>query len=572
MTENTLFYGDNLDILREHIDDESVDLVYLDPPFNSNRSYNVLFRDESGRVSDAQITAFEDNWHWGPTAQTTWESLVLDQSAGERVASAMASMRDLLGTNQMMAYLVMMAARLAELQRVLKPTGSLYLHCDPTASHYLKILLDTIFGPWNFRNEIVWKRTHAHNDPERYGRINDTIFFYTKSDDYCWNRLFTPYTEEYLEKNFKEEDERGKFQSVILTGPKVSAGESGSTWRGYSPTDSGRSWSVPRRVVELLGGPEALDWPISQRLDLLDEHGYIIWPKTKKGKIPRFKEYLHEMPGVPLQSNWTDINPVPARSPERLGYPTQKPVALLGRIVGSSSNPGDVVLDPFCGCGTAIDAAQGLDRRWIGIDITHLSVALMKYRLRDRHNLHAGVDYHVEGEPQDLAGAHHLAKEVRDGRNKFQFWATSLVEARPLGGSKKKRKKGADQGIDGVIRFYDGSKERIHRVLVQVKSGKVGVKDIRDFRGTLEREMRKRNEKAVLGVFITLEKPTRPMEQEALDAGIHRTESWGEFRRIQIVTIEQLLAGDQIDLPRGRKTFLQAPRAPEQREKPGRLL
>ena len=570
MMENTLYYGDNLDILRDHIADESVDLVYLDPPFNSNRSYNVLFRDESGSESDAQITAFEDTWGWGPTARITWESLTVKQSAGERVASAIASMRDLLGTNPMMAYLVMMAARLAELERVLKPTGSLYLHCDPTASHYLKILLDTIFGPWNYRNEIVWKRTHAHNDPGRYGRINDTIFFYTKSDEYCWNRLFTPYTKEYLEKNFRSEDERGKYQSVILTGPKTSTGESGSTWRGYSPTDSGRSWSVPKRVVELLGGPEALHWPISRRLDLLDEHGYIIWPK--RGKVPRFKEYLHEMPGVPLQSNWTDINPVPARSPERLGYPTQKPVALLERIIRVSSNIGDVVLDPFCGCGTAIDAAQGLGRRWIGIDVTHLSVALMKYRLRDRHNLHAGDDYNIEGEPKDLAGAHHLAREVRDGRDKFQFWAISLVEARPLGGSKKKRRKGADQGIDGVIRFIDGKKERIRRVIVQVKSGKVGVKDIRDFRGTLEREMRKRSEEAVMGVFITLENPTGPMEQEAFDAGIHKTESWGEFRRIQIVTIEQLLAGDQVGLPRGRKTFAEAPHAREDRDESGRLL
>ena len=260
-TPNTLFYGDNLTLLRDraYFPDESVDLVYLDPPFNSNRSYNVLFRDESGRDSDAQITAFEDSWHWGRGTEDLYRDLVT--SSDHRLVNLLSALvgdldrPGLLGRNQMSAYLVMMAARLVELQRVLKPTGSLYLHCDPTASHYLKMLLDGIFGAWNFRNEIVWKRTWAHNDPKRYGRISDTIFFYTKGEDYTWNTQHMPYSEDYVDKFFRQEDDRGRYQAITLTGAGVSTGESGQPWRGCNPSDSGRHWSVPKRIVErLMGG------------------------------------------------------------------------------------------------------------------------------------------------------------------------------------------------------------------------------------------------------------------------------------------------------------------------------
>ena len=567
---NTLFYGDNLTLLREreYFPDASVDLVYLDPPFNSNRSYNVLFRDESGRDSDAQITAFEDSWHWGRSTEDLYRDLVT--SADERLVRLLSALvggvdeTGLLGRNQMSAYLVMMAARLVELHRVLKPSGSLYLHCDPTASHYLKMLLDGIFGAWNFRNEIVWKRTYAHNDPKRYGRISDILFFYSKNDDYIWNTQHLPYSEEYISKFFRSEDERGRFQAITLTGPGTSAGESGGRWRGYSPTDSGRTWSVPRRVVEKLGGEEALSWPINARLDLLDEHGYIYWPP--RGKAPRLKQYLDEMPGVPAQNIWDDINPLSGHSTERLGYPTQKPLALLERIIRASSNPGDVVLDPFCGCGTAIDAAQGLERRWIGIDVTHLSVALMKYRLQDRHGLRAGHDYRVIGEPQDLAGARNLAEQEQDGRYQFQWWALSLVGARPLGstGSGRRGRKGADGGVDGVIHFLD-EKERTQQIVVQVKSGKVSRRDIGDLRGLLDAG-------SAIAVFITLESPTRPMQELAVSAGYFESEVWGRFPRLQILTIEELLAGATVAMPPPHGTFRQAPRAREERDKPGRLL
>ena len=567
---NTLFYGDNLTILRDphHFPDASVDLIYLDPPFNSNRSYNVLFRDESGRDSDAQITAFEDSWHWGRSTEDLYTDLVT--GADERLVNLISALvgdldrPGLLGRNQMSAYLVMMAARLVELHRVLKPTGSLYLHCDPTASHYLKMLLDGIFGPRNYRNEIVWKRTSAHNDPNRYGRITDSIFFYTNSEDFSWNTQYGVYSEEYLDKFFRYEDERGKYRVDNLTGPKTSSGESGSEWRGYSPTSSGRSWSVPRRIVRKLGGDEALSWPINKRLDLMDKHGYIHWPK--RGGVPAFKSYLNELPGPPVQSLWDNIQPLSVNAKERLGYPTQKPLALLERIIRASSNPGDVVLDPFCGCGTAIDAAHSLGRRWLGIDVTHLSVALMKYRLQDRHGLRAGHDYRVIGEPQDLAGARNLAEQEHDGRYQFQWWALSLIGARPLGsqGSGRKGRKGADGGVDGLIHFLDEHK-RTQRVVVQVKSGKVSRPDIGDLRGLLDGG-------AAIGVFITLEPPTGPMQQEAFGAGYYESEMWGRFPRIQILTIEQLLSGATVEMPAQHGTFRQAPRAPEQRDEQGRLL
>ncbi len=567
---NTLFYGDNLTLLRDrdHFPDRSVDLVYLDPPFNSNRSYNVLFRDESGRDSDAQITAFEDSWHWGRGTEDLYRDLVT--GADHRLVNLLSALvgdldrPGLLGRNQMSAYLVMMAARLVELQRVLKPTGSLYLHCDPTASHYLKMLLDGIFGAWNFRNEIVWKRHSAHNDPKRYGRISDSIFFYTMSDEFTWNVQRTEYADDYVNKFFRQEDERGKFQANNLTGAGIRTGETGEPWRDYNPTDYARHWSVPKRIVRQLGGPEALEWSVQERLNLLHEHGYIYWPPTNRQ--PRFKQYLAESPGIPLQNIWVDVKPLAGKHSERLGYPTQKPLALLERIIRASSNPGDVVLDPFCGCGTAIDAAQGLGRRWSGIDITHLSVALMKYRLHDRHGLRAGHDYRVIGEPQDLAGARNLARQEQDGRYQFQWWALSLVGARPLGsqGSSRRGRKGADGGVDGVIHFLD-ERERAQQVVVQVKSGKVSRPDIGDLRGLLDAG-------AAIAVFITLEPPTQPMQQEAISAGHYETELWGRFPRVQILTIEALLAGATVQMPPPHGTFRQAPRARERRDAQGRLL
>lgn len=536
ITDNTLFYGDNLDILRDHIADESVDLIYLDPPFNSSRSYNVLFKDESGTASEAQITAFEDTWHWGPTAEETYHHLVA--YAPDRVGTAIGALQQLIGKNQMMAYLVMMAARLVELHRVLKPTGSLCLHCDPTASHYLKIILDTIFGPERFLAEIIWKRTSAHSSAKRPGPVHDVIFMYSKSDNYIWNQQYTPYTEEYIQTFFDQEDEHGRrYKRADLTGAgTVRDGVTGNDWRGISVTAKGRHWAYP-----------------PSQLEEFDRAGKIHWPK-KEGGMPRLKVYPEDAQGIPIQDVWIDIPPLHNLSGERLGYPTQKPEILLERIIAASSNPGDIVLDPFCGCGTAIAAAQKLGRKWIGIDITHLSITLQKYRLYDMFEMEPKRDYKVIGEPEDLGGARQLASE---NRYQFQWWALSLIEAQPLGGydGSKEGKKGSDKGIDGIIPFIEVGGKR-EKVIAQVKSGHVKSGDIRDLRGATDRE------KAAIGVFITLESPSRDMITEAASAGFYESPGWGKkYPKIQILTIEELLHhGKQVAMPPVHGTFKQAER------------
>jgi len=339
---------------------------------------------------------------------------------------------------------------------------------------------------------------------------------------------------EYIEKHFRHiEPATGRrFQPITLTGSGLRHGESGEPWRSINPTDVGRHWAVPGAAIASLEG--LLGWApedtqkmsVQDKLDALDSAGMVYWPQ-KEGGVPRFKHYADALTGVALSDMWTDIDPISSHAAERLGYPTQKPLALMESVISASSNPGDLVLDPFCGCGTAIAAAQKLGRKWIGIDITHLSVALMKYRLQD---MYPGIDIRVVGEPEDLGGARQLAD---DDRYQFQWWALSLIRAKPLGANKaggKTGKKGADQGIDGVINFFDdGSTPK--RVLVQVKSGKVSSRDIRDLVGTLDRE------KAQIGVFLTLEDPSGPMKKEAVSAGYYRSQGWGkDFPRMQILT------------------------------------
>lgn len=541
ITKNTLFYGDNLPILREHIPDNSIDLIYLDPPFNSNRSYNVLFSDESGKEAESQITAFDDAWHWGETTQRTYEDLV--HNSTEDVSNLINAIHELVHENQMMAYLVMMAARLIELRRVLKPTGSIYLHCDPTASHYLKVLMDAIFGFQNFRNEIIWRRTGAHGRAKRWGPIHDVLLFYSKTDDYTWNRVFQKYDDDYLEDFYRSEDKHGKYQSVSLDGPGVRTGPSGQPWKGVDPTTKGRHWELPpdRALPSWFAHPAGYpQMTVQERLDVLERSDLIYWPPT--GHVPRFKRYLEVAEGNPVQDIIGDIRPIGAQAAERLGYPTQKPEALLKRIIEASSNPGDIVLDPFSGCGTAIAAAQQTGRRWIGIDITHLAIAMHKSRLKDMFNQEPGKDYEVIGEPEDLSDACQLAL---DSRYQFQWWALSLVQARPLGGQEddKKGKKGSDKGIDGIIPFLEAG-NKLQRVLVQVKSGHVNSGLIRDLHGTVDRE------NAAIGVFITLEPATGPMEQEAVAAGFYNSNLWQrDYRRVQILTIEDLLQGKTVQMP-----------------------
>ena len=513
---NTLYYGDNLDILRQHVPDESVDLIYLDPPFNSNASYNVLFKERSGEESPAQIKAFTDTWEWTQESERTFEhEIILNPTTPPNVKDMITAFRQFIGRNAMMAYLVMMTPRLVELRRVLKPTGSIYLHCDPTAGHYLKLLMDAIFGSMNFRTEVIWRRTNAKGLAFKgYPRNHDTLFYYSKGDDFKWNRPFRPYDPEYVEQfyRFTEPETGRRYRLSDLTNPNRDRPNLTYEWNGHM-----RVWRWTK-----------------ERMQEAHDNGLIHYSSTG---LASQKRYLDEMQGNPVDTIWEDVRPVQAQAKERLGYPTQKPQALLERIIEASSNEGDVVLDPFCGCGTAVAAAEKLKRRWIGVDVTHLAVALMKNRLKTGFNIVPGKDYEVVGEPADVGSARALAEQ---DRYQFQFWAMSLLEAFP----REESKRGADRGIDGVIHFLDGPRNSPRKAVVQVKSGKVSSPLIRDLKGTVDRE------KAALGLFITLEDPTRDMRAEAVSAGFYHSETWQrDYPKIQIRTIHDLLTGNPFDIP-----------------------
>ncbi len=532
---NALYYGDNLHVLREHIRDESVDLVYLDPPFNSNANYNVLFKAPGGEQSQAQIEAFEDTWHWNDVAELAFDEVM--QSGNSNAADMLRAMRSFLGQNDMMAYLAMMAVRLIELHRVLKKTGSLYLHCDPTASHYLKILLDAVFDKHGFINEIIWKRTTAHNDSKQgsthFGRVHDVILFYSRDPEKMkWVSLWRKHDQSYVESHYRQTDENGRqYQWDNITGP-------GGAAKGNP-------------FYEVLGVEGY--WRYSrERMQGLIEVGLVAIPP--RGKTPRLKRYLDEQKGLSVSDLWDDIHPINSQAQERLGYPTQKPVALLERILAASSNEGDVVLDPFCGCGTTVHAAQKLGRQWIGIDVTHLAISLIEKRLKDAF---PGVQFDVHGTPKDAAGARDLA--LRD-KYQFQWWAVSLVDAVPYAG----KKKGADGGIDGLIYFKPDGKVT-ERAIVSVKGGdSVSVAMIRDLKGVLDRE------KAPMGIFLSLVDPTKPMIAEAAAAGLYET-AHGKFPKLQIITVAELFAGKRPQIPFGfSEGFKKA--AKEDTTKQGKLI
>ena len=541
MDKNTLYYGDNLDVLRRYVKDESVDLVYLDPPFNSNASYNVLFAEKSGTKSTAQIQAFEDTWRWDEAAAASHQEVV---ESGGHVAQAMIAFRTFLGDSDMLAYLAMMAPRLIELRRVLKRTGSIYLHCDPTASHYLKMLMDAVFGPEYFRTEIVWKRTTTHSDSKTWSRVADCIFFYTRSDSFVWNQPREAHTEKYLAAKYKYSDPDGRvYRLHDMTSPNPRPNMS-YAWLGFPSPPKG--WRFSR-----------------ERMQELHDAGRIVYPVNADGthntnRRPQIKRYLDETAGSVMGTIWTDISPINSQAQERLGYPTQKPEALLERIIKASSNEGDVVLDPFCGCGTTVAAAQKLGREWIGIDITHLAIALIKKRLADAYGESITDTYDVIGEPVNVAGAKELAES---DPYQFQWWALSLVHARPA-----EQKKGKDRGIDGRIYFHDGSGQT-QSIILSVKAGHTGPDHVRDLRGTVERE------KAAIGVLITMQEPTKEMRKEAATGEFYLSD-WGKHAKIQLLTVADLLAGKGINRPPDRQTgqtFKKAPKATRTGPQAGRL-
>lgn len=530
---NKLYYGDNLDVLRDHIASDSVDLVYLDPPFNSNANYNILFKSPAGKAADSQIEAFEDTWHWNDKAEAAFHDVMT--SGNTDVAELLRAMRGFLKENDMMAYLAMMAVRLIELHRVLKPTGSLYLHCDPTASHYLKLLLDGVFGATNFRNEIIWRRTSSSNNPRRWGPVHDVIYFYSKSGDFRWNDTKMPLSQAYIDSKYRHSDERGIYRLSDLTAAGTRSGDSGKPWRGFDPTLTGRHWGVPVAIVASLGH----EIPVSsqEKLDLLDANNFIYWTPGRAGKpgFPQLKRYLTD--GQPIQDVIDDIPPINSQAQERLGYPTQKPLALLERIIAASSNEGDVVLDPFCGCGTAVDAAQKLGRQWIGIDVTHLSIGLIERRMKERYG--ADLPYEVIGTPNDTDSALKLAA---DEPHQFQYWITQAIGGQPYQGGRK----GMDRGVDGYIYFTrtsgtdDGkNKQSTEAAIISVKAGQnIGVAMVRDLKGVLERE------KAHIGIFICVKNPTREMEKEAAAAGVYTDPGTQQtYPRLQIYTLAEYFAG-----------------------------
>ena len=544
---NHLYYGDNLGWLRDeaHFPDESVDLIYLDPPFNSNATYNQLFSTPKGKPSVAQIEAFEDTWHWGESAEAAFRSVRTEGSLD--VSTMLTAMRKFLGENDMMAYLSMMAVRLIELHRVLKPTGSLYLHCDPTASHYLKILLDAVFGPEQFLNEITWRRYRrpkgSQHKSRRYGRSSDIVLFYSKTGNHQFNAdaIRTPLSDDEITARYTQEDAHGPFMS----GPLLRGDSMGPR---------------PNLVFEFEGfTPGPAGWRMTKaKLKALKEAGDIHWTS---GGQPRRKVRPKDDPGNGVDNIWTDIDAIESQAPERLGYPTQKPVALLERIISASSKEGDTVLDPFCGCGTTVHAAQKLNRRWIGIDVTHLAIGLIEKRLRDAYrDRPKDLQFKTFGVPADIEGARDLARRGRkEGRHYFEFekWAVSLLAGKPT-------KNTGDGGIDGIVEFGKSS-----MAVISVKAGEnVGVGMIRDLRGAMERL------DAEIGVFLTLTPPNKGMIAEAAAAGYHKEEGFEPVPRLQIVTVEEAmhLKERSVQLPARRDDTRKAAPKEVDRSAQGSLL
>ncbi len=519
---NHLYYGDNLDLLRESIRDESVDLIYLDPPFNSNATYNILFRAPSGEASQAQIEAFEDTWHWNDAAERAFDDVM--QSGNAQAADMLRALRSFLRDNDVMAYITHISVRMLELHRVLKPTGSIYLHCDPTASHYLKVMMDSVFGIPNFQNEVCWKRTTTHSDSRTWSRVHDILFFYTKAGQFTWNVPREPHSQEYVADKYRYDDAdgRGAYRLDNMTSPNPRPNMM-YTWRGFPSPEKG--WRYEKSTMARLDAEQRIWYPT--RHD----------GSFDTSRRPQLKRYLLEMDGGVMGTVWTDIAPINSQARERLRYPTQKPLALLERILSASSNEGDVVLDPFCGCGTTVHAAEKLKRQWIGIDITQLSISLIEKRLRDAF---PGIKFEIHGSPKDLDGARDLA--ARD-KYQFQWWAVSLVDAVP----QNSKRKGADGGIEGHIYFKSGARTT-EKAIVSVKGGGIGVKDVRELANVVDRE------KAKIGVFISLEPHTQPMVKEAAGAGLYEGPT-GKVPKIQLFTIQELLGGKRPRIPLIERAF-----------------
>lgn len=553
ITQNTLFYGDNLEDLRKYIKDETIDLCYIDPPFNSKRNYNQIYNN-IGNEDLAQAQAFIDTWVWDEHANEGFSEILANDEArfSSQTVDLIKGLHPVLKKGSLLAYLVSMTLRITEIHRVLKPTGSFYLHCDPTASHYLKLIVDAIFVSQGgeYQNEIIWRRTGSHNKLTRYGPIHDVIFFYTKSREYTWNSPKRPYMKGHVDDYFVK-DEIGyhtNYYGNVLTGSGIRNGESGKEWHGFNPTAKGRHWAIPGALIEDLD-EDFSGMTQHQKLDRLYELGHITI--TVGSAWPMYQRYIKSTDGQPLSDIWAfqpytagtvfnsplgideNVRWLSTKDQERLGYPTQKPEALLERIIKASSNEGDVVLDAYCGCGTTIAVAERLKRRWIGIDITYQSIALILGRLEGHYGSDILKSISLNGIPKDMESARALALKRDDRvRKEFEKWAAlTYSNNRAIVNDKK----GGDQGIDARAFFLIG-KDKNAKIVFQVKSGNVGRSDVSKLNND------RTTEGADLAVFITLRPPTKGMRDEAMSAGIFNHELMNRnYPRIQIVTIEDIV-------------------------------
>jgi DNA modification methylase len=570
--QNELYYGDNLDVLRRKIPSASVDLCYIDPPFNSKRNYFQIYNNQ-GSEDRAQAQAFVDTWNWGDEAVEGIDYILGrlteagpdDTRWTEQTVELIRGLEKVLGRGSLLAYLVHMTLRIVEIHRVLKPTGSFYLHCDPTASHYLKLVLDAVFcgQGGDYLNEIVWKRTHSHGGAKRYGPIHDTILYYSKGADFRWNPQFAEYSDKYVEQFFKFEDEIGRYRATILTGSGTRNGSSGKPWKHYNPTNAGRHWAIPGYMRDVIGKTAT----VQEALDKLEEIGRIIWPNKAEG-VPSFKQYLTDMEGTGLQDIFDDIKPISSQAAERLGYPTQKPEALLERIIKASSNEGDTVLDAYCGCGTTVAVAQRLGRRWIGIDVTYQSIALILKRFADTYKDDwpaIEADIKLDGVPRDIDSAMALANRKDDKtRKEFEKWAV-LTYSRNQ--ARINEKKGADGGIDGIVYFLNQGFTVDHRLdndkgfgdrsygkaIFQVKSRSGTRADL----ATLNSD--RLREQAEIGFLICTSLPTKPMREEIAAAGKFKHPLMNrEDDRLQVITVAELFQGKRLDLPMARADAVKA--------------
>ncbi|MEM1149285.1 MAG: site-specific DNA-methyltransferase [Pseudomonadota bacterium] len=507
--KNAFYFGDNLHILREYIPDESVDLIYLDPPFNSNATYNLLFKSpDKSRWADAQITTFADTWTWGDVAEATFESV---RATPGRAADVLSSLRLILGTNNMLAYLTMMTARLVELRRALKPTGSLYLHCDPTASHYLKVILDGIFDPQNFGNEISWKRSNPKSHGKRnFANCRDVILRYTATQSSFFQPIYGDHDPEYVEKAYRYSDDRGRYRLLPLLNPNDNR---------------------PNLTYEFLGVTRVWRWT-KERMTQAYEDGIVV--QSTPGAVPQYKKYFHESKGRTVSNDWDDILPIGRK--EELGYPTQKPVALLNRVIEASTKQGDIVLDPFCGCGTTLHAAEQLGRNWIGIDVAVQSMHVVQDRLK---HYFPNIVYDVFGIPKSVDGALWLAD---NHPFKFEEWAISALGAMHSGRFQN------DRGIDGTF-YYLTSKSEESRGIISVKGGRnLNPSMVRDLGGTVQTQRSLTKDPKAIGVLVCAHEPTKGMRDAARSFGKVET-LFGAISAIQIITVEEMFAGKTIDVP-----------------------